>query len=100
MANVAMKPPHSGEFIRRQVLEPLGFTIRKAAEILRVRRATISDLVNGKTGLSPEMALRLAKAFNLRMQALYDTNRMRQSAKEIHVARSSFEENLKPVFLG
>lgn len=88
-----MMPSHPGEFVRRQVLEPLDLTIGKAAEILGVRRATLSDLVNGKTNLSPEMALRLEKAFNvkmdflLRIQALYDTARMRQSGKEIDVAR-------------
>lgn len=93
MANMGMMPSHPGEFIRRQALEPLELTIGKAAEILGVRRATLSDLVNGKTSLSPEMALRLEKAFNvkmdflLRMQALYDAARMRQSEKEIDVMR-------------
>jgi len=58
-----------------------------------VRRATLSDFINGKSALSPEMALRLEKAFDvkmdylLRMQALYDTARMRQSEKDIDVSR-------------
>lgn len=84
---------HPGEFIRRQVLEPIELSISKAAEVLGVRRATLSDLVNGKTSLSPEMALRLEKAFDikmdflLRMQALYDSAIMRQSKKKIDVAR-------------
>lgn len=93
MSNIAMMPSHPGEFVRRQVLQPIELSISKAAEVLGVRRATLSDLVNGKTSLSPEMALRLEKAFDikmdflLRMQALYDSARMRQSKKKIHVVR-------------
>lgn len=93
MKNIGMMPSHPGEFVRRQVLEPLELSISHAAEILGIRRATLSDLVNGKTGLSPEMAFRLEKAFDvkmdflLRMQALYDTARMRQSGKNIDVVR-------------
>ncbi len=93
MAKIGMMPSHPGEFIRRQVLEPLDLSVSKAADILSVRRATLSDLLNGKAALSPEMALRLEKAFDvkmdflLRMQALYDTARMRRTDKEIDVAR-------------
>jgi len=93
MVHKGMMPSHPGHFIKRQVLEPLSLNISKAAEVLGVRRATLSDLLNGKTALSPEMALRLEKAFDvkmdflLRMQALYDTACMRQSEKEIDVAR-------------
>lgn len=93
MSNIGMMPSHPGEFIYRQVLEPLDLNITKAAEVLGVRRATLSDLVNGKAALSPEMALRLEKAFEikmdflLRMQALYDTARMRQTGDGIEVAR-------------
>ncbi len=93
MVTIAMMPSHPGAIVRRQVLEPLNLTISKAAEILGVRRATLSDLVNGRTNLSPEMALRLEKAFNikmdflLRIQAYYDSAHMRQFGKEINVAR-------------
>jgi len=93
MTEMGMKPSHPGAFVRRQILEPLGLSISRAAEILDVRRATLSYLVNGKTALSPEMALRLEKAFDikmdflLRMQALYDAARMRQHEKEIDVRR-------------
>src|SRR5262249_25941400 len=65
----------------------------RAAEILRVRRATLSDLVNGKAALSPEMALRIEKASGvnmdmlLRMQVWHDANTMRRRAGEIHVKR-------------
>ena len=89
----AMIPSHPGEFIRRQVLEPLNLSVSKAAEVLGVRRATLSDLLNGKSSLSPEMALRLEKAFDvkmdflLRMQTLFDTACMRQKEKEIDVVR-------------
>lgn len=93
MKNTGMMPSHPGEFIRRQVLEPLDLSVRKTAEILGVRRATLSDLVNGKSSMSPEMALRLEKAFEvkmdflLRMQALFDAARMRLEEKKINVAR-------------
>ncbi|CCQ89246.1 Plasmid maintenance system antidote protein [Nitrospina gracilis 3/211] len=95
MARIAMMPSHPGEFVRRQVLDPLELSISRAAEVLGVRRATLSDLVNGKTGLSPEMALRLEKAFDvkmdflLRMQALHDAARMRRHEAEIEVERFS-----------
>ena len=65
----------------------------KAAQILGVRRATLSDLLNGKAALSPEMALRIEKAFDvsmdmlLRMQACYDASQMRARANEITVQR-------------
>ena len=74
---IGMKPPHPGDFIRTEILEELGLSIAKAAEILGIRRATLSDLVNSKASLSPEMALRIEKAFGvsmdtlLRMQAWY-----------------------------
>lgn len=86
-------PPHPGEVIRAEVLQPLGLSLTKAAEILGVRRATLSDLANGKTALSAEMALRLEKAFGvsmdllLRMQAGYDGAQARRRAAEIDVRR-------------
>jgi addiction module HigA family antidote len=86
-------PPHPGEVIRTEVLQPLGLSITKAAEILGVRRATVSDLTNGKTAVSAEMALRLEKAFGvsmdllLRMQAGYDAAQIRRRATEIDVRR-------------
>jgi len=90
---IGMKPPHPGEFIRTEILDELDLSIARAAEILDVRRATLSDLVNGKASLSPEMALRIEKAFDismdtlLRMQVWYDTCLMREHADEIHVTR-------------
>ena len=76
---MAMKnPPHPGGFLRRQCIEPLGLTITDAATALGVTRTTLSELVNGKRGISPEMAVRLSKAFGgnaeswLTQQAQYD----------------------------
>ncbi len=90
---IGMKPPHPGSFIRTEVLESLGLSVSRAAAILGVRRATLSDLINGNAALSPEMALRLEKAFGvdldmmLRMQAWYDATQVRQKADEISVER-------------
>jgi antitoxin HigA-1 len=93
IARVGMTPCHPGEFIREEILAELGLSIARAAEILGVRRATLSDLINGKAALSPEMALRIEKAFGvsmdtlLRMQAWYDSHAMRQRAGDIDVKR-------------
>jgi len=90
---IGMKPPHPGEFIRAEVLEELDLSVARAAEILGVRRATLSDFVNANAALSAEMALRLEKAFGvsmdtlLRMQAWYDSYVMRQREGEIDVKR-------------
>jgi antitoxin HigA-1 len=89
--NIGMKPSHPGDFIRTEILEELGLTVSKAAEVLEVRRATLSDLVNGKAGVSPEMALRIEKAFGvnmdtlLKMQTWFDTYEMRERADQITV---------------
>jgi len=88
-----IKPPHPGRFVREEILDELGLSVSRAAEILGVRRATLSDLVNEKAALSPEMALRIEKAFGvsmdtlLRMQAWYDSHTMRARAAEIDVKR-------------
>jgi antitoxin HigA-1 len=89
--NIGMKPSHPGDFIRTEILDELGLTVSKAAEVLEVRRATLSDLVNGKAGVSPEMALRIEKAFGmsmdtlLKMQTWFDTYTMRERSDEIRV---------------
>ncbi|HTV66988.1 MAG TPA: HigA family addiction module antitoxin [Rhizobiaceae bacterium] len=88
-----MRPPHPGTFVREEILEPLELSVAKASDVLGVRRATLSDLVNGKAALSPEMALRIEKAFGmsmdtlLNMQAWYDSRLMRDRADEIDVQR-------------
>ena len=86
-------PPHPGDLIRTEIIEPLGLTVSKAATILKVRRATLSDLLVGKAALSPEMALRIEKAFGpamdhlLRMQLAYDVAQTRQHSRQISVKR-------------
>ena len=57
------RPPHPGEVVRKDCIEPLGLTITEAAEGLGVSRKALSELVNGHTGISPQMAIRLSKAF-------------------------------------
>jgi addiction module HigA family antidote len=70
LAKIRLRPAHPGEFIREQILKELGLSIARAAEILGVRRATLSDVANGKAALSPEMALRIEKAFGFSMTQL------------------------------
>lgn len=88
-----MAPVHPGEFIRTEILDELGLSIAKASRILGVRAATVSDLVNMKTALSPEMAMRIELAFDvkadllLRIQALYDSTAIRSRAGELNVQR-------------
>ena len=90
---VRMTPSHPGDFIRTEVMGALGLNVTKTAEILGVRRATLSALLNGNAALSPEMALRIEKAFDvsldmlLRMQAWHDASRVRARAGEIAVRR-------------
>lgn len=90
---VNMTPSHPGDFIRTEIMEDLGLNVTRASEILGVRRATLSALLNGNAALSPEMALRVEKAFGvsmemlLRMQAWYDASEMRARASEISVRR-------------
>jgi addiction module HigA family antidote len=86
-------PPHPGSLIKTEIIEALGLSVTKAAEILQVRRATLSDLLNGKSGLTPDMALRVEKAFGpemdhlLRMQLAYDVSKTREHAKNISIER-------------
>ena len=91
---MAMKnPPHPGEIIREEIIEALGLTVTNAAEILGVRRATLSDVTNGKASVSAEMALRIEKAFGvsmdllLKMQAGYDAAQARMHGEQIKVKR-------------
>jgi addiction module HigA family antidote len=78
-------PPHPGEIVRNDCIEPLGLTITEAAEGLGVSRKHLSALVNGRAGISPEMAIRLSKAFGgspeswLTQQMQYD---LRQAQEE------------------
>jgi addiction module HigA family antidote len=84
-------PPHPGRIVRENCLVPLGLTVTEGARILGVTRQALNNLVNGKSGVSPEMAVRLAKAFGsdaetwLRMQLNYDLAQVRED--EIQVNR-------------
>ena len=86
-------PPHPGEHVLEDCIRPLGLTITRAAEILGVSRVTLSELVNGRAGISPEMAIRLSKAFGgsadvwLTMQKNYDLWQVQQTADQIDVQR-------------
>ena len=84
-------PPHPGDFIRTEIIEPAGLTVTAAAAALNVSRPALSKLLNGKTDLSGEMALRIEKAFGvkmdtlMRMQNAWDIARTRELEDEIHV---------------
>src|SRR6266849_7269991 len=86
-------PPHPGEFIRTEILKPLALSVTAAAQVLGVSRPALSNLLNGQADLSGDMALRLEKAFGvrmdtlMRMQASYDIVRTRQREKSITVRR-------------
>ena len=90
-AKIGMAPPHPGAFIREEILDEFDLSVSDAAKALDVRRATLSDLVNGNAALSAEMALRIEKAFGvkmetlLNMQAWHDAHAMRQRAGDIVV---------------
>lgn len=91
--SLRMTPAHPGDFVRIEVVEEHGLNITKAAKILGVRRATLSALLNGRAGMSAEMALRMEKAFGvsmdmlLRMQAWHDASQMRARERDIAVER-------------
>ena len=63
-------PPHPGDFIRTEIIEPAGLTVTAAAAVLHVSRPALSSLLNGKADLSGEMALRVEKAFGPKMDTL------------------------------
>jgi addiction module HigA family antidote len=84
-------PPHPGLSVRLNCLEPFGLSVTEGAKALGVSRTTLSRLINGQAGVSPDMAIRLAKAFGatpdiwIRMQAAYDLAQARQHENEIKV---------------
>jgi addiction module HigA family antidote len=86
-------PGHPGEIVREECLKPLGLTVTAAAKALGVTRKALSDLLNGHTGVSPDMAIRLEKVFGstadtwLRMQMHRDLWEARQRADTIKVNR-------------
>lgn len=82
-------PPHPGRIVRQECIEPLGLSITAAASALGVTRQTVDRLVNERAGISPEMAIRLAKAFGgtpelwVDLQAAYDLAQVRRREAEI-----------------
>ena len=88
-------PPHPGEIIKELCLEPLGLSITEVAEALGVSRKTLSSIINGKAGISPEMAVRLSIAFDtsseswLNQQTQYDLWQAEQHRKDLRVKRLS-----------
>jgi addiction module HigA family antidote len=86
-------PPHPGDFVRTEIIGAAGLTVTAAASALGVSRPTLSSLLNGKAGLSGDMALRIEKAFGvkmdtlMRMQSSYDIAQTRKREKEISVRR-------------
>ncbi|NWK94704.1 addiction module antidote protein, HigA family [Sphingobium lactosutens] len=93
IAGIRLKnPAHPGGFIKYEVIEPLGLSVTAAADVLGVTRATLSTLLNERAHLSPEMALRVEKAFGvsmdtlMRMQNSYDIAQTRKREGEIKVA--------------
>lgn len=86
-------PPHPGEIIKELCLEPLGITISAAAKALGVSRKTLSAIINGRAGISPEMAIRLSIAFDtsaeswLNQQSQYDLWHAEKHREELHVEK-------------
>ena len=84
-------PPHPGEILRELCLEPLGISITDAAKALGVTRKTLSSIINGHSGISPKMAIRLAKAFDttpeswMNQQVQYDLWAAEQQTKDIKI---------------
>jgi antitoxin HigA-1 len=96
-------PPHPGLTVRHDCLEPLGLTVTEGAKVLGVTRQALNNLVNGKAGISPEMAIRLSKAFGttpetwLRLQMAYDLAQVRpQKINVKRVARRTVTDDLRP----
>ena len=86
-------PPHPGRMVRQECLEALGLSVTEGAKVLGVTRQALNNLVNEKAAISPEMAIRLEKAFGstadtwLRMQAAHDLAQARKKAGKINVQR-------------
>lgn len=88
-------PPHPGEIIRELCIEPLGLSVTDTAKGLGVSRKTLSAILNGRAGISPEMAIRLSIAFGtsaeswLNQQSQYDLWQAEQQRDDLHVSRLS-----------
>ena len=93
-------PTHPGRIVRSACLDPLGLTVTAGAKILGVTRQALNNVINGKSGISPEMAIRLTKAFGgaeetwLRMQLAYDLAAARKNESKIKVRRQHVPEEV------
>lgn len=91
-------PVHPGQIVRQDCLEPLRLSVTAAAKVLGVTRQALNNIVNRKSGISPEMAIRLSKAFGgtpetwLRMQVAYDLAAARKNESSIKIRRQHLEE--------
>jgi addiction module HigA family antidote len=94
------KPAHPGRIVKSTCLEPLGLSVTAGAKVLGVTRQTLTKIVNGKSGISAEMAIRLAKAFGstadtwVRIQASYDLAQARKDESKIKVRRQHMPQEL------
>ncbi|MDP9128346.1 MAG: HigA family addiction module antitoxin [Pseudomonadota bacterium] len=95
-------PAHPGRIVKSACLEPSGLSVTDGAKVLDVTRQTLTKIVNGKSGISPEMAIRLSKAFGstpetwLRMQVSYDLAQARKDESKIKVRRQHVPAELHP----
>jgi addiction module HigA family antidote len=95
-------PAHPGLIVRHDCLEPLGLSVTEGAKVLGVTRQALNNVVNGKSGISPNMAIRLAKAFGstaetwLRMQLAYDLAAAFRNERKIKVRRQHVRRGLSP----
>jgi antitoxin HigA-1 len=93
-------PVHPGQIIRQDCLEPLALSVTAAARVLGVSRQALNNVINGKSGISPEMAIRLSKAFGstaetwLRIQVAFDLARARKDESKIKVRRQYGSQEL------
>src|SRR5580692_5636887 len=93
-------PAHPGRIVRSACLEPLGLSVTAGAKVLGVSRQTLSKVITGKAGISPEMAIRLTKAFGsteetwLGMQLAYDLAAIRKDEGKIRVSRQRLPQDL------
>jgi addiction module HigA family antidote len=93
-------PMHPGRIVPHDCLEPLGLSVAAGARVLGVTRQALNNIVNGKSGISPEMAIRLTKAFGsteetwLRMQLAYDLAAARKNESKIKVRRQHVPQEL------
>ena len=94
-------PAHPGRIVRSACLEPLGLSVTEGAKSLGVTRQTLNNIINGKSGISPEMAIRLSKAFGstpetwLRMQLAYGLAAARKDESKIKVRRHYVPRELR-----